>query len=259
MRYASDFPVPVPAATAKCRPRSKASAVAAAICSWPARGSPAGPSASVAAASRARLRSARLTPAGYQPPCSPPESPCRRVLAAVGGPARRRRCPRCRGRRPPVAIARSGKTARTAPRLLQMTFRNGAVPTCQQVPHESFRRRSLRRPGPRGLRHGRERALGGAARPAAHRRPRGRTRRPVRCGRRGTGDRRAVADRLRLLDGELEPPPRGGALPAGLQPVEPGGAARRDARAGGATPLHRRARPPSPAEPAGPRWTRRPN
>ena len=95
------------------------------------------------------------------------------------------------------------------------------------------------RPAARRDRHGRQRPLGQAARPAPHGRPRAGRGLAVRRRRGRHRDRREGGLGLRLLDRELDPLARRGAVPDGLQPRRDPPPARRDARARRPGPLGR--------------------
>ena len=93
--------------------------------------------------------------------------------------------------------------------------------------------------------------------PEAHRGPRRRRRGAVRHRRGRARARREVAHRLRVLDRELAPAGRRGALPHGVQRVDPRAPPRRAARAGRAHPLRRPARLAGAEAAASSRWTSR--
>ena len=101
------------------------------------------------------------------------------------------------------------------------------------------RHRHRAHPRARGVRHGRQRSVGDAPGPEAHRRPRGGGGSAVRRGGGRPRARSEVAHRLRLLHGELATPGRRGPLPHGLQralAAHPPGRAQRQGRA---RPVHR--------------------
>ena len=136
-----------------------------------------------------------------------------------------------RAARPPRALELGEQLAGPAPtghRIDDRGPRHGPEATAcssrRSVPRTVSRVRSRRDgsrpvadPDARRDRHGRQRSVGAAARPEAHRGSRGGRGGAVRHRRGRARDRAAVADRVRVLDRELAPAARRGALPDELQ------------------------------------------
>ena len=162
-------------------------------------------------------------PAGHQGPQALEHASERRG-AADGCPASSR----------PAAVAGAQQVA---PACETPTHQVASVPGRRLPTDGSGGHRHLGRPRPRGLRHGRQRSLGEPAGPGAHRGPRRGGGGAARRRQRRARHRDQVAHDVRLLDRELAPAPRRGALPHGLQRVAAHAPARRAARQGGAHPI----------------------
>ncbi len=127
-------------------------------------------------------------------------------------------------RSPPPGMAATTRSRSDSPGHLVPTGHREAVGSTGGSPRRSRWARGHRsepHPDPRRLRHGRQRPVGAEARPAPHRGPRRGRGGALRHRRRCARARHRLAHRVRVLDRELAATGRRGAVPHGLQRVDP--------------------------------------